>query len=382
MQIRDRLLLMRLSPDTTRPVASSASRITLLAVTGKIRPVLASTSEESRTACPKSPVKPVNAVRKRFPKLCPLRPRPETNRYWNRRDNSASSSDNATMQLRISPGGSTVKLPSQASGTAAVVTDGNNGRDLGLRNVALQARAAARRALCHRPSRRSAGAPPDSGRSTPVTFSQLNRIADLSTHWAKVAGGPWPRRLTAWNSLGGVLVVFLVYADRFQIVCLEYLVTVQAAHVVDPVTTCQNFSSLMLAGMHTKGDYFPILVSGNSEVKTLHELPNPTRTARFKLEPGNRPRPRVNRISCWRALFGVRIGQHDVANQRVQFTAGGVELAQRTHRRTVGIELGDRSFRRARRSGGNRGIWPKEFPQSSGPPAGGCATPRSMSLAL
>src|SRR5207249_1669383 len=62
-------------------------------------------SDERRTASPKSLVIEVNAARNKFPKLCPSSP-PFEKRCWNRRESSASSSESATMQLRISPGGS------------------------------------------------------------------------------------------------------------------------------------------------------------------------------------------------------------------------------------------------------------------------------------
>src|SRR5215218_1845730 len=71
-----------------------------------MRPLLAKTSEERRTASTKSPVTSVSAARKRLPKLCPPRPPSPRKRYWKRRESSVESSDSATMQLRISPGGS------------------------------------------------------------------------------------------------------------------------------------------------------------------------------------------------------------------------------------------------------------------------------------
>ena len=48
--MRDRVLLMLVSPATTLPSSRCASRTTLASVEGKIRPREASTSEESRTA--------------------------------------------------------------------------------------------------------------------------------------------------------------------------------------------------------------------------------------------------------------------------------------------------------------------------------------------
>src|SRR5450755_1987910 len=63
-------------------------------------------SDDRRTASLKSLVTEVNAARNRLPKLWPSRPDPFTKRCWNRRESRASSSERATMQLRISPGGS------------------------------------------------------------------------------------------------------------------------------------------------------------------------------------------------------------------------------------------------------------------------------------
>ena len=93
-------------------------------------------SEANRTACAKSPVKSVSAVRNRLPKLWPFNPRPSLNRYSNMRLNSASSSDRATIQARISPGGRTKKSrrrrpelpPSSVTVTIAVIeTAGRSG---------------------------------------------------------------------------------------------------------------------------------------------------------------------------------------------------------------------------------------------------------------
>ena len=72
-----------------------------------MRPLMASTSEDSFTASGKSPVMCVSAVRNKLPKLWPLSPRPASKRYWNKRESSASSSESATRQFRISPGGRT-----------------------------------------------------------------------------------------------------------------------------------------------------------------------------------------------------------------------------------------------------------------------------------
>src|ERR1017187_4092727 len=72
-----------------------------------MRPAILRTSEEAVTASGKSPRIWVRAMRKRLPKLWPLSPRPDGKRYWKRRDSRAESSLRATMQLRMSPGGST-----------------------------------------------------------------------------------------------------------------------------------------------------------------------------------------------------------------------------------------------------------------------------------
>src|SRR6266852_2047806 len=63
-------------------------------------------SEESRTASEKSEVREVRAARNRLPKLWPSSPEPFSKRWRKSLDNRASSSLRATMQLRMSPGGS------------------------------------------------------------------------------------------------------------------------------------------------------------------------------------------------------------------------------------------------------------------------------------
>src|SRR5580693_4697876 len=63
-------------------------------------------SEDRRTASEKSWVIEVSAARNRLPKLCPSRPEPLSKRWRNSWESRASSSLRATMQLRISPGGS------------------------------------------------------------------------------------------------------------------------------------------------------------------------------------------------------------------------------------------------------------------------------------
>src|ERR1019366_4337470 len=72
-----------------------------------MRPAIFKTSEEAFTAAGKSPRIWVRAIRKRLPKLWPLSPRPAWKRYWKSRESSAESSLRETMQLRMSPGGST-----------------------------------------------------------------------------------------------------------------------------------------------------------------------------------------------------------------------------------------------------------------------------------
>src|SRR5438105_2615609 len=71
-----------------------------------MRPLLAKTSDERRTASTKSPVTSVSAARKRLPKLWPPKFPSPRKRCRNRRESSVESSDRATMQLRMSPGGS------------------------------------------------------------------------------------------------------------------------------------------------------------------------------------------------------------------------------------------------------------------------------------
>src|ERR1019366_1038059 len=95
-----------------------------------MRPAIFRTSEEAFTAAGKSPRIWVRAIRKRLPKLWPLSPRPAWKRYCKSRDSSAESSLRATMQLRMSPGGSTSNSrrrrpelpPSSVTGTMAVMS--------------------------------------------------------------------------------------------------------------------------------------------------------------------------------------------------------------------------------------------------------------------
>ena len=63
-------------------------------------------SEERRTASEKSCVMSVSAARNRLPKLWPSRPEPFSKRCRKSWESKASSSLRATIQLRISPGGS------------------------------------------------------------------------------------------------------------------------------------------------------------------------------------------------------------------------------------------------------------------------------------
>src|SRR5438270_5857534 len=63
-------------------------------------------SEERRTASEKSEVSEVSAARNKFPKLWPSSPEPFSKRWRNSLESRASSSLRATMQLRMSPGGS------------------------------------------------------------------------------------------------------------------------------------------------------------------------------------------------------------------------------------------------------------------------------------
>src|SRR5579872_311086 len=62
-------------------------------------------SDDRRTASEKSEVKEVRAARNKLPKLWPSRPDPFSKRWRKSLESRASSSLNATMQLRMSPGG-------------------------------------------------------------------------------------------------------------------------------------------------------------------------------------------------------------------------------------------------------------------------------------
>ena len=67
--------------------------------------------------------------------------------------------------------------------------------------------------------------------------------------------------------LSGGLVVFVVDRNRFQVFGFEHLVTIQAANVVDPVSSRHNFGSRMLAGLHRWRYLFPYSKHANKVVK-------------------------------------------------------------------------------------------------------------------
>ena len=77
MRWREREILV--SPFTIVPFSSSASSVTFCAVEGKIRPRMASTRDETRTASAKSPVTLVSAVTNRLPKAVSREPAPAGN---------------------------------------------------------------------------------------------------------------------------------------------------------------------------------------------------------------------------------------------------------------------------------------------------------------
>ena len=104
-RILERAPVICVSPRISRPSSNSAANLTSLTVAGKMCPLLAKTSDDRRTASTKSPVTSVRAARKRFPRLWPPRSPDPRNRYLNKRASKVESSDNAIMQLRMSPGG-------------------------------------------------------------------------------------------------------------------------------------------------------------------------------------------------------------------------------------------------------------------------------------
>ena len=119
-----------------------------------------------------------------------------------------------------------------------------------------------------------------------------------------------------------MLVVFLVDAYGFEVFCLEHLVTIETAYIVDAIATCQNFGFLMLAGVHTKGDYFPILVT---------EAWKSSPSSRFE---GNR----ANKLRClpYYSGFRLRDGLHYL-RRHVPFAAptGNVCLGDDTDQTAV-----------------------------------------------
>ena len=104
--MRPLLAVILVSPRTRVPSSIKASSSIFEVVAGKMWPRVSRISEERRTASEKSEVIEVRAARNRLPKLCPSRPDPFSNRCRNSLESRASSSLSATMQLRMSPGGS------------------------------------------------------------------------------------------------------------------------------------------------------------------------------------------------------------------------------------------------------------------------------------
>ncbi len=58
------------------------------------------------------------------------------------------------------------------------------------------------------------------------------------------------------DSSSGGLVVFFVDGYGFKIFSFEDLVAIQAADIIHPIPSRQNFRFIVLAGLHTKGDIF------------------------------------------------------------------------------------------------------------------------------
>src|SRR5574344_127137 len=96
------------SPWITLPSSSSAANFISSKVDGKTRPLIDRTLEEAFTADTISPVIAHNAVKNKFPKLCPSRPSPLLNLYLKSLVTKSSSSAKAVIQCLISPGG---KIP-------------------------------------------------------------------------------------------------------------------------------------------------------------------------------------------------------------------------------------------------------------------------------
>src|SRR5271167_2703671 len=109
-------------------------------------------SDDRRTASEKSWVIEVSAARNRLPKLWPSRPEPFAKRWRKSWESRASSSLRATIQLRMSPGGSMlsslrrlaqgddtvadvarrkhVEFLAQASAGATVIADRDHGTEV------------------------------------------------------------------------------------------------------------------------------------------------------------------------------------------------------------------------------------------------------------
>ena len=143
--LRERLRSWRMKPNCTDPLITAADQrlaaddLPVSQDSGqrnirrggrKILPAIFSTSADWRTASGKSPVMCVSAVKKRLPKLWPLSPRPESNRYWKRRDRNAPSSASATMQLADIARRQHVEFAAQPARTSPIIGDSDNRSDI------------------------------------------------------------------------------------------------------------------------------------------------------------------------------------------------------------------------------------------------------------
>ena len=111
-------------------VFQHASRVTLETVEGKIRPRMARTLLETRTASAKSPVTCVSAARNRLPKLCPTRPRPGTETILEQTAEQRFVFGKRDHAIADVAGRKNAIFAAQTAGAAAVIGDGDDGGEV------------------------------------------------------------------------------------------------------------------------------------------------------------------------------------------------------------------------------------------------------------
>ena len=160
-----------------------------------MRPAIFSTSEDAFTASGKSPMICVSAIRNRLPKLWPFSPRPALEAMLEQSRKQRFVFDSATMQLRISPGGSTSNSrrsrpelpPSSVTVTIAVMSRSGSRSGLRVAFQALQQRGKARAAA-------------DRDNAQRFLFSHVEKTGPLSRGVGQLSLSGYSSRLNVWCS--------------------------------------------------------------------------------------------------------------------------------------------------------------------------------------